>query len=264
MALPSIAVWSPKGGVGKTLIATGLATHLVRRCGAPTLLIDLDPGNAGAAPLLQVSLLPSVLGFAAGGQTVAHPTGLRILPGPSRLVDESLVTGQLAEAVLARARSEGFMTVLDLDADLRDSTVVALEQADAVLLVTTPDLLSIYACRRFMQEAQQAGFAPGKFRLVINRATARQEIPDAEILDLVHLPLAGKVPSLPGLAAAINRGMATATFRSNTEFAAAVHLIADSLEFAGVPAPPVATITRPLEQQPVGLIPALKRWWHSL
>ncbi|HYF95727.1 MAG TPA: hypothetical protein VD969_26220 [Symbiobacteriaceae bacterium] len=266
MAGPLIAVWSPKGGTGKTLIAAGLAMHLVRRSGAPTLLIDLDAGGADAAPLLQASLRPSVLDYPVGsGRTTLHPSGLHLLAGPARLVDAPLLTAEVTEAVLRRARTEGYTAVADLDTDLRDSTVIALEKADAVVLVTTPDLLSLYACRRFTQESALIGLNLNKFRLVINRASPRQEIPEAEIIDLAGVPLAGRIPSLPGLAAAVNRGMLTPTFRSNTDFATAVHRVADALRFAGVPDSPLARVTSPVEtDRPVGLIQSVRRWWQSL
>ncbi len=270
MAGSLIAVWSPKGGTGKTVVAAGLAMHLVRRYPESTLLIDLDAGKADIAPLLKTSLRPSVLEYTEGaGRTVLHPAGLSVLPGPPRLVDEGLVTGDLTKAVLARARAEYSAIVVDLDSSLRDSTVVTLEQADAVLLVTTPDLLSIYAARRFTQEAELMGLPLGRFRLVINRATMNQEIPDREILDLVGIPQAGRIPDLPGMTASINRGMISTTVRQNTEFAVALHTIADRLSFAGLAAQVAGARVgarpagRSEERQP-GLIPALKRWWLSL
>lgn len=266
MAGPLIAVWSPKGGVGKTLIATGLAMHLARRCGSQTLLVDLDAGKADIAPLLQISTRPSILDYNAGnGQTVHHPAGLQILPGPARLVDEGLVTAELTNGLLTRALEAGHTIVADLDGDLRDSTLVTLERADVVLMITTPDLLSLYPSRRFAQEAELIGLHLSRFRLVINRASSRQEIPDQEILGLVGMELAGRVPSLPGLSAAVNRGMMSATMRTGTDFAAAMQAIADGLIPFGIPPmpAPAATPARPAEK-PAGLIPAVRRWWRSL
>lgn len=260
MAGPVIAVWSPKGGVGKTLIAAGLAMHLARRCPEPTLLIDLDAAKADIAPLLQMPLRPSVLDYAAGQGTLSHPAGLRVVPGPARLVDEGLVTGELAQAVLKRAAADGGAVVADLSAALRDTTVVTMERANAVLLVTTPDLLSIFAARRFVQEAELIDLDLSRFRLVINRVTARQAVPDAEIRDLVGLPVAGRIPSLPGLAAAVNQGMVSATMRSNTDFALALKVVADNLAFAGVTG---ATRARAVDPRPAGLVPAIRRWWQS-
>lgn len=265
MAAPLIAVWSPKGGTGKTMISAGLAMHLVRRSTGQTLLIDLDAGGAHIAPLLQVSLRPSVLDYPYNPRTSVHPSGLHVLAGPARLVDAPMVTAELTQSVLEKARAAGYLAVIDLDSDLRDSTLVALEKADAVLLLTTPDLLSIYACRRFTQEAGLIGLSLEKFRLVINRATARTDLPEAELLDLIGLPLAGKVPSLPGLAAAVNRGMMSATGRSNTDFAVALQQVADNLQFAGVPDSPLARVTSPVAtERPVGLVEAVRRWWRSL
>lgn len=261
MSAPLIAIWSPKGGVGKTLIAVGLAVCLTRRFTGEVLLADLDAGKADVAPLLQAARHPSILEFGGGESlaTVAHPSGMRLLPGPVRLTQEPLVTGALVDAVLTAALARHAAVVADLDSDLRDPTAIALSRASAVLLVTTPDLLAIYAVRRFIQEAMAEGVDLGPYRLVINRATERQEIPDREIEELLEVPLAGKVESLPGLAAAINRGMLSAAVRPDTHFARSMESVANSLRFSGIP---------PLERaaqsdtRPAGLIPTLRRWWR--
>jgi len=276
LAGPVIAVWSPKGGVGKTVISAGLAMNLERRYTNGAMLIDLDAGKSDVAPLLKVSLHPNLLEYTDGlGRTVTHPTGLEILPGVPRLVDEGLVTGELALAVLQRARNSSGAVVIDLDSDLRDSTIVTMEQADAVIVVTTPDLLSIYAARRFTQEAQMIGMNLSKFRVVINRVTTRQEIPEPEILSLIGLGMAGRIPDLPGLALAINRGMISTVLRSTTEFAVSIHMIADKLAFVGVPASRNSGLDRmaasslsrerlrPAAGQS-GMLAALIRWWNGL
>ncbi|MFZ5816702.1 MAG: AAA family ATPase [Bacillota bacterium] len=260
MSAPLIAIWSPKGGVGKSLLAAGLAVAISRRCAGEVLLADLDGGKADLAPLLQAARHPSILEF--GGErlrTLAHPSGIRLLPGPVRLTEEALVTGPLVDSVLTAAVASHAAVVADLDSDLREPTAVALSRADAVLLVTTPDLLAIYALRRFVQEAMAEGVDLSPYRLVINRSSEQQGIPEKEILELLEVELAGRLPSLPGLAAAINRGMLSAALRSDTDFARAVDGIADALQFAGIPQQVWSSVPGP---RPAGLIQALRRWWR--
>ncbi|MFZ5825164.1 MAG: AAA family ATPase [Bacillota bacterium] len=257
MSAPLIAVWSPKGGVGKTLLAVGLAAGLQRRFAGEVLLADLDAGKADVAPLLQAARHPSILEFSGESlAAVSHPSGLQILPGPVRLTEEPLVTGALVDSVLSAALARYAAVVADLDSDLRDSTAIALSRARAVLLVTTPDLLAIYAVRRFIQEAMAEGVDLTPYRLVINRTTGRQEIADREIEELLEVELAGKIPSLPGLAAAINRGMLSTAIRSDTDFGRALEPILDRLRFASVPP------TQPADNRHGGLLPALRRWWR--
>lgn len=259
MNAPLIAIWSPKGGVGKTLLATGLAVHLSRRLPGEVLLCDLDAGKADVAPLLQSGRHPTILEYGGGAlATLGHPSGIRLLPGPSRITEEPLVTGPLVDSVLAAARATYSAVVADLDSDLREATAVALSRASAVLLVTTPDLLAIYAVRRFLQEAMAEGVELAPYRLVINRTTDRQEIAEKEITELLEVPLAGRVPSLPGLAAAINRGMLSPSTRSDTDFGRAMASLADQLGFAGIPPRRGA---EPVDLRPAGLITALRRWW---
>ena len=252
MTGPIIAVYSPKGGVGKTLLACGLAMTLARRSGRGAVLVDLDANKADVGPLLQCSLRPSILDFPPetdgapdDRSLITLPGGLSVLPGPTRLVDEHLVTRDLAEHVLHSLAHRGQPLVIDTGCTMRDSTLIALEKATAVLLVVTPDLLSIYPARRFVQETAMIGLKPDKFRLVINRTTDRQPIPNHEITDLLELIAAGTIPSLPGLAHSVNSGLTAGTMRMGTLFGAATNKIADNLSFAGVHVPARAVSRRP-------------------
>jgi pilus assembly protein CpaE len=264
MSAPLIAVWSPKGGVGKTFLAAGFALHLQRRCPDGAILVDLDAGKSDIPALLKISPRPSILDAAAGtGRLIRHPTGLSILAGPPRLVEEGMVTAELTGQVLDELMAGNQPVVADLSASLRDSTLVALERANLVLMVTTPDLLSIWACRRFVQEAELIGLNLQSWKLVVNQEQAEMPVPLAEVRDLIGLPLIGTVPDLPAMAMAVNRGMITALGHTNTEFAFAIHEMVNRFGLKEIPL--IHLPGGKLETaKPVGLLQSLRRWWRSV
>jgi pilus assembly protein CpaE len=251
---PVIGLWSPKGGVGKTTLAASLATHLTARSDR-VMLIDLDAGKADIAPLLQTPLKPSILDNPSAEQVFMHPLGFRVLPGAARLVDEGLVTGDAALGIINRARDDGYTVILDLDADLRDSTLLAMEQADAVLLLTTPDLLSVYPVRRFRQEAELIRIGLDHFHLVVNHSGPNQAISDREILELVQVPLAGRVPYLPELPTVVSSGRLPEYVRNSPVMTAAMEVLTRCFVNKGLLSEtPVAATSRTAPH-------FVKRWW---
>jgi len=103
-----VTVFSPKGGTGKTSIATNLATALAKHEQRRTLLLDLDLQFGDAAIMLGLEPEKTIqdLVTAPGeldpeklaGYTCRHSSGVDVLPAPIRPEDAELVT----EAKLAR------------------------------------------------------------------------------------------------------------------------------------------------------------------
>lgn len=162
-----------------------------------------------------VSTEATAAGVVTTEAVVRHPLGFHILPGPARPVAEGAVTQDLTERLLAALASGWRRTaasngaddvVLDLCSALRDSTLVSLERADLVLMVITPDMLAARAAYQFSRELVLLGLDASRFRLVINRDGGRAGLSPAELTELLPFPVAGRLPSVPRLAAAINQG----------------------------------------------------------
>lgn len=230
-AAQTIALWSPKGGVGKSVLAAALALKLAER--QRTVLIDGNPDNPDVTALLRVPGHPNVTNWSVPedlsqleSRLVRHSHRLWVLPGPPRYVEEGAFTGPVMESILETCRQAGCTVVVDLGTTFRDSTVAALDLADRVLIPVTPDLLAVAPLRRLKTELELLRIPEAKFRVVVNRLSSSREITVADIEAFSDFPLAGTVPSSPELAAAVNRGELGTALGSGTPVGAAIAKLA--------------------------------------
>jgi pilus assembly protein CpaE len=108
-----VTVFSPKGGTGKTVTASNLASSLARQ-GKKTLLLDLDLQFGDAAIVMGLEPEKTIydLVVAPGeldieklaGYTARHASGLDVLPAPLRPEDAELVTESKITRLLEVAR----------------------------------------------------------------------------------------------------------------------------------------------------------------
>lgn len=148
----TVAVVAGRGGAGASLFAAALAHELPRRDGGP-LLVDLDPWGGGIDLLLGDETLSGVrwpdlavqdgrLNWQAVRAALPARPGMAVLSGTR--TGHELSAGAV-EAVLDAARRGGVTAVCDLPRRLTEATVLALDAADLVVLVTQCDVRSCAA-----------------------------------------------------------------------------------------------------------------------
>jgi MinD-like ATPase involved in chromosome partitioning or flagellar assembly len=175
----TIAVVSPKGGVGKTTITAALGTLLAKIRSDRIVAVDTDPdyGTLGRSltpdhqifvddllevlhqPALTVTMLERCLGRA--------PHGLLVLPSP---IDPDRMRRLDADAymrIISRLKDLTGVILLDCGAGLHDpATVAAMRAADQVVLVSDaePPTASLVAEAALRLPAETA------FTFVVNKA----------------------------------------------------------------------------------------------
>ncbi|HET8777361.1 MAG TPA: response regulator [Candidatus Limnocylindria bacterium] len=213
-----IAVFSPKGGAGRTTIATNLALALKRETNQRVALIDgnLQFGDVGVL----LNLNPknrSMLDAVEGGEpdrdivesvVIDHSTGIRVLLAPPSPEGADLVTPAYLRKMVEMLRDSHDWVVVDLPSGLNDHSLGILDAADQILVVAALEITTIKNVRLFLEVADQLDYERSKLRLVINRSDASQGIRIGDVEASIRRPIDGSIVSDGRLAVlAVNRGV---------------------------------------------------------
>jgi pilus assembly protein CpaE len=186
----TIAVFNPKGGVGKTTVATNLAAALQTRKGKSVLLIDADTVTGHVTSSLGIDSIRTVADSwrdeADGGPVESlydiassHPSGMKVVA----LTDSPLHTDVLdparMAAAIAAARGRVDVIVIDLHPSYSTLNQAIFEEADRILVPVTPDVPAIRAAVQLRDVAGGLGCRE-RLSLVINRANSGVSVADME------------------------------------------------------------------------------------
>ncbi|OGO55827.1 MAG: hypothetical protein A2Z32_00475 [Chloroflexi bacterium RBG_16_69_14] len=187
-----VAVFSPKGGVGRTTVAVNLAvaaaTELGKRVvimdgsfqfGDVGVLLNLNPRSKSIAdliPELDAGELDSIDTF-----LIDHTAGIRVLLAPPSPETAEMITAAGVKKVLESLRMNHDLVVVDCTAFFNDTTLAILDSADVILTMLSLEITSIKNMRLFLEVAEQLGYESGKVRLVLNRADSALGIRVADV-----------------------------------------------------------------------------------
>lgn len=233
-----IAVYSPKGGVGCTTIATNLAVALSTRSKRRVAVVDLDLqfGDVGVA--LDLRSANSVVDLVAHDEQldaslvedvfVKHESGVHVLVAP-----EHVGTADSADPVrIVRAidalRDHFAYIVCDLWSSLDDLTLGMLRTADQVVLVTTPELPSLKNIRRAIAATPLLG--DERTQIVLNRHPGKAGVSIADVEKNLGRRVAATIPSEGiGVTEAINQGISMFDSRARVRASRSYMRLADAL-----------------------------------
>jgi pilus assembly protein CpaE len=186
----TIAVFNPKGGVGKTTVATNLASALQTRKGKSVLLIDADTVTGHVTTSLGIDAVRTVVDSwrdeAEGGPTEslfeissAHSSGMRVVAlTDSPLHTDVLDPTRVAGAIVA-ARSKVDVIIIDLHPSYSTLNQAIFAEADRILVPVTPDVPAIRAAVQLRDVAHGLGCRE-RLAMVVNRANSGLSVADME------------------------------------------------------------------------------------
>jgi pilus assembly protein CpaE len=176
-----VAIFSPKGGVGRTTVAVNLAVAAATELGKSVVLMDgsfqfgdvgvllnLNPKNKSIAdlvPELEAGELESIDTF-----VINHSAGIRVLLAPPSPEMAELITPSGVRRVLDALRRTHDLVIVDCTSWFNETTLAILDAADVILTMLSLEITSIKNMRLFLEVAEQLGYDQDKVKLVLNRA----------------------------------------------------------------------------------------------
>ncbi len=199
-----ITVFSTKGGVGRTTVATNLAISLAEETRKRVVVIDLDLQFGDVAIMLNVvpkrtitELIQDIGQMDAElmeSYLVTHPTGVKVLPCPTRPEYSELITGSHVEKILGILKQTYDYVVIDTPSFFHETTLSALDLCHQILLLISLDLPTIKNVKLGL-EVLDSLHLKGKVKLILNRSSQDIGIKCEDMEESIGLKVVAHVPS---------------------------------------------------------------------
>lgn len=174
-----VAVAGATGGVGTTSVAVNLGCALAADKGNSVVLVDLDLclGDADVFldtipeyTLSDVAQNVSRLDLTLLKRSLTkHDSGLYLLPRPVQLDEARTITTEEFTRVIGLLKASFTHVILDLSKSYSALDMLALAEADDVLMVTQLDLPCLRNIVRLMMSFKENGRLADKIKVVVNR-----------------------------------------------------------------------------------------------
>ncbi len=242
------SVFSTKGGVGVTTVATNLAVCLARQVSGGVLLMDLDTRQSDVATFLNLRHTYSVLDAFENvgrideaflqGLVVQHVSGLCVIPGPTR-IERAKLSAEHVRTGLEILRSHFDHIVLDLPNDMDPGTIAALEVSDEILFLVSLNVSALRSGAAGLAAFRHLGLAIQKVRIVVMREGTGEDVTLKHVRETMEMPIYWKTPSdYPSVVTAINNGEPVVTASPRSRIAKNLRQLSDMIVNGSVPEPP--------------------------
>src|SRR3954468_21731909 len=196
-----ISFFSPKGGVGRTTIATNLAVALHQTTQQPVVLVDGSLPFGDIAVILNMSPKAKTIADLIGSFETAdadvvdsiltqHSTGIKVLLAPPTPESTELITGAHIKHVLELLKQRYAYVVVDTWPSFQEQVITMLDVSDVILTLMTLEITSLKNVRVFMEVVEKLGYDEAKVQLVANRNDSSGGIKPSD----VEASLGRKIP----------------------------------------------------------------------
>jgi pilus assembly protein CpaE len=246
-----ILVFSGKGGVGKTLIATNLAVAIAEQSGGRVALVDLDLQFGDIGVMLNLDHSRSITELVDGASGVDAdsvadvlangPGGVKVLLAPISPELADLVTAEHVRLLMAELRRAFDYVVVDCSTHLTEFNLEVVEMAQRVLVVTALTIPAIKDAKLTLKVLESLSVDAENTLLVVNRVDGYADFNRESIEQSLRVPVAVQIPHDPRIVGdAITNGTPFVTAHPEAEVSKAIReLVARILpEHAGGAAAP--------------------------
>jgi Flp pilus assembly CpaE family ATPase len=210
-----ITVFAPKGGVGKTTLATNLGIVLAGE-GRQVCVVDLDLASGDIAISVQLDPIRTLVNAVpmaghldtTGAASLLTPyrPGLQMLLAPVAPGDAEKVTPALVGELLAVLRSMFDHIVVDTPAYLSEHVLAAMDVSVHHVLIATPDVPALKNLRVTADMLDLLSYSKEARSIVLNRSDSNVGLSPEDVERVLRTPIAAHIPSSRAVPLSINNG----------------------------------------------------------
>jgi pilus assembly protein CpaE len=215
----TVAVHSPRGGVGTTTIATNIAMVMARQRPDRVVLVDMHLQFGQVATHLNLEVKQSIADVARDEAATREPellrtyatrhdSGLHVLAAPISPELADLVTAEHVDRILTTLLESYDSVVIDAGSWLDERTMTVFEHAETVIFAVCPEISALKALHGLLDYLNEAGSVAAKSTFVLNNQFAREILKLRDVESALGTRVASELPYDPFLyLKAVNEGV---------------------------------------------------------
>lgn len=200
-----ITVFSTKGGVGKTTIATNLAVALAESVGGKVGILDTDLQFGDVALFMNIIPKATIFDLVRDIDNLDHSLlesyltdysdKVKVLSAPFRPEQADAITGTHLTAILKTMVTMFDYVIVDTAPIFNEVMLSVLDAADCILVVSSLDLPAIKNVKLCLEIMESLHYSPEKIKIVLNRDNSEGGIETSEVEESFQQELIGTLPS---------------------------------------------------------------------
>ena len=226
-----ISIFSNKGGMGKTSLASNLALELANiskekvalidmnfQMGDITTFLDLKPSFNISYMLENIDKINET--FLLSTLEKYKDTSLYILADPPYFKQADNIQPKQISKLFNILKETFSYIVVDAESSFDGKNIAALDLSDMIMLVTSANLPALRNTQRCLELFEKLGYDREKTQIIINRYMENDEIKESDIERVLSRKIYWKVPNnYFALMSAINKGQPVSAINANSNLA---------------------------------------------
>ena len=237
-----ISVFSTKGGVGKTTIATNLAVAIATTSKKKVALLDFDLQFGDVAISLNLYVKNTITELVKDLINVEHEndmieeymlthySGVKVLAAPLKPENAEYVNAEHIKKIIGILKGRFEYIIIDTAQGFDDTVITALDESDTILYVSTLDLPSIKNTKNGLEVMKTLNYSNEKVRVVVNKSNESFGIKHSDFKAALNVDLFAIIPDdLPAVAISVNNGHPLVSHRKSSVVSKRIFKLAQAI-----------------------------------